>query len=126
MFKQVFRLTFITFVWKQYKRVIVSTVLLFAYLWLVGKVHTDFLDYARAEQNTDIGLSFLVKWAALAVGTLIYLAYNLVGRKRKPVHKKQQVTTVPDDASDPFAEIRLRKKLRSRAEMLIEEKQRKE
>lgn len=121
MFKQVFRLTFITFVWKQYKRAIVSTLLLFAYLWLVGKVHTDYLDYARMEANSAIGKSFLIKWAALLAGTFIYLLYHFIARKQKPVKKNQQMTILQDDSTDPFAEIRQRKKLRSRAEMLIEE-----
>lgn len=130
MFKQVFRLTFITFVWKQYKRVIVSTFLLFAYLWLVGKIHGDFLDYARLEQNSDVGTSFLIKWAALVFGALLYLFYHFT-RRRKPASsddgsaRKNIAAMNVDDADDPFAEIRKRKKLRSRAEMLIEKEKEK-
>ena len=118
MFKQVFRLTFITFVWKKYKRAIVSTALLFAYLWLVGSIHTDYLDYARLEDESNIGSSFLIKWSALIGGTVIYLVFNF-WRRNKPKPIDKMAKEVPDE-NDPFAEIRSRKKLRSKAEMIID------
>ena len=85
MFKQIFRLTFATFIWKQYKRIIVSTLLLFAYLWLVGSIHSDFLSYAELQTDqTMAGRSFLLKWAALVSGVVLYLAYNFIrSAKRK-------------------------------------------
>lgn len=126
MFKQVFRLTFIALIWKQYKRVIVSTVVLFGYLWLVSSLHSDYLDYAQLQQDTNVGHSFLYKWAAFAAGVLIYLSYHLWFKKRSNgVQSKspgEQITSTPaDDENDPFAEIRKRKKLRSRAEMMMDE-----
>ena len=121
MFKQVFRLTFITFVWKKYKRIIASTIFLFAYLWLVGYVHDEYLEIARLQEQNNIGLSFMVKWLALLSGAVIYLVFNLLGTKSR----KNSVRQVPaesdgTEANDPFAELRTRKKLRSKAEMIIE------
>lgn len=123
MFKQVFRLTFITFVWKQYKRAIISTVLLFGYLYLVGNIHDDYLNYAKLEQGTDVGASFIIKWGALLFGVLIFLAYHFLRRSSSTDSDDgDNAMTVTDDENDPFADLRKRKKLRSKAEMIIDEK----
>ncbi len=122
MFKQVFRITFITFVWKQYKRAIVSTALLFGYLYLVGSVHEDYLNYAELEQGADVGFSFIMKWSALLLGVMIYFVYHFLLRRSKSERADGKIPepTLPGDENDPFAEIRKRKKLRSKAEMIID------
>jgi hypothetical protein len=134
MFKQIFRLTFVTFVWKQYKQIIVSTLLLFGFLWLAGSIHEDYLNYA--DQLNDQALasqSFIYKWIALCAGVLIYLAYHFfrirvrnskTGAGKNKAQAKGQSssnTSMPLDDNDPFAEIRIKKKLRSRAEMMIDQ-----
>ena len=122
MFKQVFRLTFITFVWKQYKRAIVSTILLFGYLYLVGSIHDDYLSYAKLEQGADVGASFIVKWSALIFGVLIFFAYHFLRRSQAAGNKDDTAKlTETDDDNDPFAQLRKRKKLRSKAEMIIDQ-----
>ena len=119
MFKQVFRLTFITYVWKQYKRAIVSTILLFLYLYLVGSMHEDYLNYARLEDSSQVGNSFLIKWAALGFGVLVFLAYHFLRRDKRNAGKlPPELPQTGED--DPFAEIRRKKKLRSKADMLID------
>ncbi|MBT8114679.1 MAG: hypothetical protein KJP04_04835 [Arenicella sp.] len=121
MFKQVFRITFITFVWKQYKRAIVSTALLFGYLYLVGSLHEDYLNYAELEQGADVGFSFIMKWSALLLGVMVYFVYHFLRRsKSERADGKSPEPTLPGDENDPFAEIRKRKKLRSKAEMIID------
>lgn len=138
MFKQIFRITFVTLFWKQYKSVIVSTALLFAFLWLVGNVHQDYLVYA-AEQNDEglVGRSFLYKWLALVSGVLLYLGYHWLrstsSKTVKEVQPKNGYFTkgnssngknhlLPDNdqGDDPFAELRNKDKLRSRAEILVD------
>jgi len=137
MFKQIFRITFITFVWKQYKHVIVSTLILFAYLWLVGSVHEDYLSYAELQEDDSLaGRSFLMKWAAFASGVILYLVYHWFrgakvragklgsGSESKTSSGKRHaaINTFDsnNDEDDPFAAIREKKKLRSRAEIMID------
>lgn len=132
MFKQVFRITFVTFVWKQYKQIIVSTVLLFAYLWLVGGVHADYLSYAELQSDQSLaGKSFIYKWAALISGVLCYLGYHSL-RRRKSARLKNKsagkataklTDSEQNDGPDPFAEIRLKSKLRSRSEIMIDKEE---
>ena len=128
MFKQIFRLTFATFIWKQYKRIIVSTLLLFAYLWLVGSIHSDYLSYAELQTDQSMaGSSFLLKWAALVVGVMLYLVYNFMrGAKRNNSNNSTSSAAEVEPASqsqtdqdDPFTNIRKMKKLRTRAEISI-------
>ncbi|NNC98986.1 MAG: hypothetical protein HKN85_02270 [Gammaproteobacteria bacterium] len=134
MFKQIFRITFITLVWKQNKQLIVSTLILFGYLWLVGSLHADYLNYAELLEDQSVaGRSFVLKWAALAGGVLIYLGYHFVrgSRRRKikakeitrPGGEKEKIKLMIESEKagpDPFAGIRAKQHLRSRAEMMID------
>lgn len=121
MFKQVFRLTFITFVWKKYKRIIVSTTVLFMSLWLIGFIHDEYLEFSKLHNDTNLSLSFVLKWFALLSSVTIYLIFNYLGsKKEKKSKKKAHEPVLTENADDPFAEIRSRKKLRSRAEMIID------
>lgn len=132
MFKQIFRLAFVTVIWKQYKGIIVSTLILFTYLWLVGSVHADYMSYAEIQSNDAlVGRSFLYKWAALIIGVIIYIIYNFVrGSSSKDEEKSATQKKTPSkliisgelDADDPFAEIRNKEKLRTRAEILVDKK----
>jgi len=129
MFKQIFRLTFVTFIWKRYKRVIVSTALLLLFFWLVNFAHAEYLAFAQYnDQGQNIGLSFIAKWMSLVIGAIIYLIYSFwvpvkidgetINDKKT---KKQQVDlSIDPNAPDPFEAIRQKDKLRTRAEMAIE------
>lgn len=122
MFKQLFRLTFVTFIWSRYKAVIVSTILLFMFFWLTHKVHADFLTYSKLQgESENIGLSFIIKWGVLIAGIVLYFIYNhLVSRysKNKPKNKAKQVVkkAIKDD---PFDEIRKKDKLKSKADFIL-------
>ncbi|MBX2846945.1 MAG: hypothetical protein KTR16_01395 [Acidiferrobacterales bacterium] len=125
MFKQVFRLTFVTFIWKQYKRIIVSTVLLFAFLWFVGFAHSEYLDYATRENVDNVGVSFFIKWIALILGVAIYFLYHYLMPSRKDLKKKKskdaiEIKAPADGEPDPFDQFRNKEKLRTRAEILID------
>lgn len=138
MFKQIFRITFVTFVWKQYKRLIISTLLLFAFLWLVGSIHDDYLNYV-ATQNDDrlAGQSYIIKWAALVGGVMLYMAYHWSrsvraksGKDKEQKGKLKNMPEInsfsddPEGAEDPFQALRTKKKLRSRAEIMTEKENR--
>lgn len=125
-FKQAFRFAFVTLVWKQYKAVILSTIALFAYLFLVGSLHSDFLEHARLNADKqNLGLSFIYKWGAFALGLAIFFGYHYLRPRTKNVAKEKQKKLEKelndlDPEDDPFATIRARDKLRSRADFLIE------
>ena len=132
MFKQIFRLAFVTVIWKQYKGIIVSTLVLFIYLWLVGSVHADYMSYAEAQSDEAlVGRSFLYKWAALISGVVIYIAYNFFRGSRPETKNKttsqsktnaKLIIAGENNSDDPFAEIRQKEKLRTRAEILVDKK----
>ena len=93
MFKQVFRLTFIAFIWKQYKRAIVSTSLLLAFFWLINFAHTEYLAFAKFQSpEVNVGISFFVKWACLILGSIVYVCYHLYtpNKVSKSVEKVEQ------------------------------------
>ena len=92
-----------------------------------------------AEQNDEglVGRSFLYKWLALASGVLLYLSYHWLrstsSKAVKEVQPKKGYFTkgnksnggkhsLPDNdlCDDPFAELRNKGKLRSRAEILVD------
>jgi len=126
MFKQVFRVAFVALIWKQYKGVIISTLLLFAYLFLVSMLHEDYLNHLdRQEQNSSSGLSFVYKWLAYAFGIAVYFLFHWwrsrpetktnTMQTKKSASKKNELENSEDD---PFADIRKRKNLRSRADFI--------
>jgi hypothetical protein len=126
VFKQIFRVAFIALVWKQYKQIIVSSLGLFGFLYLVGSLHADFLQHAELNaDSSNVGLSFVYKWTALAGGIILYFAYHYFRpRQKDPAKEKQQRIEKElaelHDEDDPFASIRARKKLRSRADFLMD------
>lgn len=128
MFKQVFRLTFVTFIWKHYKRLIVSTILLFAFLWFVGYAHSEYLNYASQQEISSVHQSFFFKWGAQIIGVACYLLFHFMMPSRKKIKKgknKEKASSINEPVPgepDPFDVIRQKEKLRSRAEMMIDKK----
>jgi len=123
MFKHIFRLTFLTFIWKKYKRVIVSTVLLLLFLWLVNFAHSEYLSFAKYQsEESNITLSFFVKWLSLILGAVIYLITVFWLPKKKIITKKNkdEAKLTNTGERDPFASIREKDQLRSRAEIMLE------
>lgn len=130
MFKQAFRVAFITLIWKQYKSVIVSTAILFTYLLLVSWLHSDYIASAQLEkQTTGLSKSFAIKWIAFAGGIGLYFLYHGIRRQMSKSRPKDKAVLMPrvadpnatknivndaELATDPFAHIRTRKKLRGR------------
>lgn len=124
MFKQAFRLTFVVVIWKQYKRAIVSTALLFAYLWFVGFAHSEYLSFAELQpEETSIALSFFVKWFALILGVALYMGFHFFTKtpnKKSKGNERAKLNAPSTDEPDPFEQIRHKEKLRSRAEIIID------
>lgn len=147
MIKNIFRLTVIGYVWKRYKTLIISTLTLFVYFWIVSLLHGDFVGYIELNDDKQyLAMSFIIKWLAFAAGLMAYLFINSrYGRKEheKPESKNKLADSfssgktkekfsshaaaknAPSDDSrqssaDPFDRIRQRDKLRSRADFIIE------
>jgi len=134
VFKQVFRLAFVTFIWKQYKAWIVSTVILLACLFIIGRIHADLLQVWELNKDTShTSVSLLYKWSAYIACISIYCCYHIFRRKTPPPKelkkvakeeqkklKKELADLSPDE--DPFNEIRQRNKLRSRSDFLLDKK----
>jgi hypothetical protein len=124
MFKQVFRVAFVTLIWKQYKAAIVSTLLLVLYLLLVKNIHADILlAKTQSGEAANIGLSIALKWLAYTVGVISYVFFHIFrGLRPKPQTLKDKAKeanmVASEDQNDPFASIRERKTLRSRADFL--------
>jgi len=128
IFRQVFRIAFVTLIWKQYKHVIVSTLLLFVFLFLVSSLHADFLKHAQIQNEVShTGASFIYKWLAFCAGVMLYFFYHYLRRNTKNTDKTKQEKIGEelsnlDDDQDPFAAIRARKTLRSRADFITKDK----
>ncbi len=125
IFKQAFRVAFVALIWKQYKAAIVSTLLLLTYLFIVSSIHQDYL--AAVGPNDIDKLSFIYKWAAYILGFVAFFIFHIVrGRiKSSRVNTKDKISEsreLTHTDQDPFSDIRTRKKLRSRADFLINEK----
>ncbi len=128
VFKQIFRVAFIALIWKQYKSLIISSLLLIAYLLLVGSIHDDYLTHAKLQKDsTSTGLSFIYKWLAYGLGILIYFVFhffNGLKTSKEDLNEKavQANKDAKNDDSDPFAAIREMDKLRSRADFIEQQK----
>jgi len=128
VFKQIFRIAFIALVWKQYKGLIISSTLLIAYLLLVGNVHQDYLTHSQLQKDaSSSGMSFVYKWLAYAIGIALYFGFHALRSSRAPKEDlsekaKRANKDAKNDLNDPFAAIRERDKLRSRADFIEQEK----
>ena len=136
IFKQIFRVAFIALIWKQYKALIVSTVLLVTYLLLVGSIHDDYLTHSQlqkdpsgsgASNGMSSGMSFVYKWAAYSLGVLLYFGFHAIRQPSSPQENlperaRQANKDAKHDLDDPFAAIREREKLRSRADFIEQDK----
>lgn len=124
VFKQIFRVAFVTLIWKQYKAVIVSTFLIIAYLLLVGNLHSDYLAHSQLQNDSaGSGISFIYKWVAYTVGVMLYFGFHALRSKRPKkqdlaAKAKQANEIAKRDPQDPFAAIREKDKLRSRADFI--------
>lgn len=138
MINNLFRITFVTFIWSRYKATIISTILLFLFFFLIGQVHQDYVSYAELNKDTaNIGLSFVAKWCAFIGGSAFYIWLNVrflaankkqsekadpklrkLERAIKKPKKQDQTQDVKSD--DPFDAIRKKDKLKSEADFIID------
>lgn len=138
MFNQIVKWTIIVGMWRKYKRHFVATCVLLLCLVLINYIHLDYLEFATATGSKSLGFSYLIKWSGFILAIVFYLLHlkrvntsaqydsrlhKMMSVKPVVVNKEDKKThAVGDEASntDPFANIRTKKKLRSEADFLID------
>ena len=125
MWKSLFKLLVTSVIWTRYRGIILMSLFLLIFIFMVTLIHTDYMHYVeRAGQKDYIGISFLVKWG-LIIGSVIayglYLKWLLRVKPSKSVNRNQEQKP-EEQQNDPFAQLRKKKKLRSQAEIMIDKK----
>ncbi|WP_041521807.1 hypothetical protein [Gilvimarinus agarilyticus] len=133
MFRFLAKSALATVIWKRYRRPIVSTLILFISYFFIAMVHGDYVSWATTTaEHQHLWISFVLKWLALIGVTLLYYWYNSraiahidkqdeTEAERHTSKKSRRPQTPPpeSDAPDPFAAIRQKDKLRSRADVAM-------
>ena len=153
--------------WRNYKFMIISVLVLIASVFVVGLIHDDYLQWAQYQLTqsngsvpVSIGWSFVVKYVVyIAAIVMCFYANKWVNNKKamqkaeagedntvlkrilsfkrkvqdpeqpnqplrkKQTHQGQGASTSPNVNKDVFANIRNKPKLRSQADIVIDNKQ---
>ncbi len=137
MFNQLVKWTIIIGLWRKYKRHVLASLLLLVGLMLINYIHLDFVEYSVATGAKTLGLSYAVKWLALACALIIYVwfikranqaakydsrLHNLMKSKSTSASAKDESSkqVQGEELADPFANIRKKKKLKSEADFLLD------
>jgi len=133
--------------WRNYKFMIISVVVLIVGVFVVGLIHDDYLQWAQYQLSqgdgsvpVSVGWSFIIKYAVYIAGmTLCFYANKWVNNK-KALEKaqagednsalknilsfktKSSPAAPKAKANDAFANIRAKKSLRMQADILIDKK----
>lgn len=116
---------------KRYRKLLISSAVLFVGYFIIGEMHDDFLEYAeRSEDAGTVGYSYAIKWIALALVTAVYYWFNTqtIGAGEVPDEKPLRKTNSQSDKiknqrePDPFEHIRQKEALSSKAELHLHKK----
>lgn len=139
MLPQLIRWTVLLGLWKKFRKQILLTLLCIGLLVLLSILHQDFVAYQATltEPNqTWLAWSFAVKWGLYFVVLLVY--WWMISRSsstatsdlhqemadleqvKAQMSKADGGTNKKAKEQDPFATIRTKSKLRSKAEIIIE------
>lgn len=136
MFNQLVKWTIIIGMWRKYKRHLMASVLLLVSLVLINYIHLDFVEYSVATNSEHLGFSYAAKWLAFALAIVIYAwhikqvnqaakydskLHELMQSKTSSVRKEKDISVEEQNSqTDPFANIRKKKKLKSEADFLLD------
>lgn len=130
--------TVIIGLWRKYKRHVSATLLCLIALILITLFHQDFIEFNDKSQTPYLALSYVIKWVSYLICIILYwLAIAKINRAAKfdsTLHsmmksKKTQPATntsinegqkLEAPKRDPFAHLRNKKTLRSKADFIIE------
>jgi hypothetical protein len=137
MFRFLAKSALATVIWKRYRRPLGSTLALLVSYFFIAMVHSDYVAWATTTaEHEHLWASFVVKWLALIGVTLLYYWFNSRALSRHNAHTETRTerqanthakrASAPADSHkpatgpDPFAEIRRKDKLRSRADIAMD------
>jgi len=130
MFKQLVKYTLAAVIWKRYRALILATVGLFVYFWVVGRLHGDFLAYvALRSSNENLASSFIIKWLFIGGGLSAYLGFLYFWQREpeertlpKTPHKTPEASpkTSSHDQKDPFERLRTKTTLKAKGDTVID------
>lgn len=132
MFRFLAKSALATFIYKRYRHTIVASLLLLFSYWVIAMIHSDYVDYATsADAREHLLLSYVLKWACLLSATLAYFFFinrrlhapagDDVPPPVTPAEGKKASTSATNEAADPFAGIRNKEKLKSRADIALDQ-----
>lgn len=135
MFRFLAKSALATVVWKRYRRPIGSTIALLISYFFIAMVHSDYVAWATTTaEHGHLWASFIVKWVALIGVSALYYWFNTrnlapannapeTGPDKKSKSRRKPAPETPDFSAgpDPFADIRNKDKLRSRADIAMEQ-----
>lgn len=132
MFRFITKSALAGWIWKRYKRGIVSTLALFLAYFLIAMIHGDYVDYANsASDKSFLFTSYILKWGALLGVTALYYVYNsrVIAKRSQsePINDtprrsaRDNNSTDTEPTPDPFADIRRKKTLKSRADRAMDQ-----
>ncbi len=126
-------------IWRRYGAALKVLPFVLILLLVIFSVHNDYLNYVKVgEDQRHLALSFVVKWGVIVLVGFLYWRYvkrtlsrssdatvrparSGRGRPRGAETPESEAPTEVEQP-DPFANIRDKKHLRSRAEWVIEKK----
>jgi uncharacterized PurR-regulated membrane protein YhhQ (DUF165 family) len=125
MWNNLLKLTLVSYIWKRHKRTLIALPILLIYFWVINLIHHDVIAFATLKENTQwLGWSFLIKWIFILLGVFAFVFIHL-NVKNQPSSKPNPTVTDSSNTSDiapeddPFHNIRHKKKLRSKAEVIL-------
>jgi len=143
MFSQIIRWSLLVAAWKKYRLHAVTAVALIVGWLVIEILHQDYVQYVQIsnqQESTYLGWSFVVKWLldiSLIAGASWFVKKSVrESGRQSQLHKDMgrvlnQVTgkgseqvgsSANDQLEDPFENIRRKKQLRSKADVIIEKK----
>ena len=131
MFKQMFSVFSVWFIWRWFKNRWRSTLALALFLALTAVIHDEYIEYVELTNEARfLFASYFIKWVGIVIGVSLYVLLNvlrgasmkpkgILNRNRKPPDATLVSSLSLDDEDDGFNFLREKGRLESRAEKLI-------
>ena len=140
MLQRILTWTLIAALWRRYGKILRILPIVIAILVVITMLHDDYVQYVKVSEDAKfLQWSFLVKWLLilLVVGVYWQFAKTMLNRDQQKEIKKEPKNRSTkrnensadtsnlsgvDSENDPFSNIRQKKALRSKAEVVLEKK----
>lgn len=128
LFKTLLRAASAWFIWRWLAPRWKSTLGLVVGWWLVTVLHSEYVEYVRITDSTELlWLSYLIKWAAVLAGIAAYVWFSLLGPSTASSAPTANPASTPDpdeklvkpSGDDGFDFLRDKTQLESRGDMIV-------